>query len=145
MKRRNPESGERAASIFRIYMGGSAVLSWYMAMFEQRSLAHLVASRPEGAALIWLLMIVGVAAVIDALINDLLPQRFHWRVALRQRHFILTVMAFCYVAQLYVAFFYLRSSGLLFHYLWNVVMIMAVAFFDAHQRSKDASCVIVCN
>jgi hypothetical protein len=74
-----------------------------------------------------------------------MPKQFHWRVAVRQRHFILAAMAFCYVAQLYVAFLYLRSSGLLIHYLWNVFAIMAVAFFDAHQRSKDASCEIVCN
>ncbi|MES2787664.1 MAG: hypothetical protein V4684_19515 [Pseudomonadota bacterium] len=116
-----------------------------MALYEPRSLMHLVASSTEGTVLIWLAMLVGVAAVLDALINDFLPNRCHWRVALRQRHFILTAMAFCYVAQLYVAFLYLRSSGLLIHYLWNVAAIMAVAFFDAHQRSKDASCVMFCN
>lgn len=126
-------------------MGGNGIVSCYIAMTDARSLMHLVAARVEGAALIWLLAIVGLAAVIDGVINDLLPARYHWRIALRQRHFILALMAFCYVAQLYVAFFNLRSTGLLMYYLWNAIIIMAVAFFDAHQRSKDASCVIVCN
>ncbi|MCC6071469.1 hypothetical protein ACFSQU_18170 [Massilia sp. GCM10020059] len=132
-------------AIFRLHMGGSALLSWYVAMADSRSLMHLVAETREGAALLWLLMLVGVAALFDSVINDLLPARFHWRVALRQRHFILAALAFCYVAQLYVAFFNLRSTGLLLYYLWNAVTIMAVAFFDAHQRSKDATCSIVCS
>lgn len=127
-------------------MGGAAIANWHMATYEPRSLMRLVSASAEGAMLIWLLAIVGLAALLDAVINDFLPPRFRWRVALRQRHFILAAMAFCYVAQLYVAFIYMRSSaGLLLQYLWNVAAIMAVAFFDAHQRSKDASCVIVCN
>jgi hypothetical protein len=138
-------SGACARSVFRIYMGGNAIVTWFIAMTDPRSLMHSVASTGEGAALVWLLMLVGVAAVLDALINDLLPERFRWRVALRQRHFILAAMAFCYVAQLYVAFFNFRSTGLLLYYLWNASMIMLAAFLDAHQRSKDASCVIVCN
>lgn len=137
--------GDRAGSIFRMYMGGNAIVSGYMALCEARSLMHLVASTVEGTVLIVMLTLAGLAALVDAVINDFLPDRFHWRVALRQRHFILMGLAFCYVAQLYVAFLYLRSAGLLIGYLWNVVAIMAVAFFDAHQRSKDAACVIVCS
>lgn len=138
-------AGPGAGSVFRMYMGGNAIVTWFIAMTDPRSLMHSVAATAEGAALIWLLMMVGAAAILDAVINDLLPQRFRWRVALRQRHFILAAMAFCYVAQLYVAFFNLRSTGLLLYYLWNAGMIMLAAFLDAHQRSKDASCVIVCN
>lgn len=139
------QGGDRAGSIFRVYVGGNAIVSGYLALVEPRSLMYLVAETPQGLALIFVLAIVGAAALVDALINDFLPARFNWRVAVRQRHFILAAMAFCYLAQLYVAFLNLRSSGLLIQYLWNVVAIMAVAFFDAHQRSKDASCVIVCN
>ena len=125
-------------------MGGSAIITWYMAMFEPRSMARLVASTFEGALLFWMLLAIGCAALLDALINDFLPERYRWQVAVRQRHFILAAMAFCYIAMLYVAFIYLRSSSLLIQFLWNVATIMAVAFFDAHQRSKDASCVITC-
>lgn len=132
-------------AIFRVHIGGSAVVSWYVAMSDPRSLMHLVAETREGAVLLWLLMLMGMAALLDSVINDLLPARFQWRPALRQRHFILAALAFCYVAQLYVAFYHLRSTGLLLYYLWNAVTIMAVAFFDAHQRSKDATCSIVCS
>lgn len=145
MRPRSYSAGPRAGSVFRIYMGGNAIVTWFIAMTDPRSLMYAAASTGEGAVLVWLLMLVGAAAVIDAVVNDLLPRRFHWRVALRQRHFILAAMAFCYVAQLYVAFFNFRSTGLLLYYLWNATMIMLAAFLDAHQRSKDAACVIVCN
>ena len=138
-------SGHGSGTAFRIYMGGNAIVTWYIAMTDARSLMHVVASSGEGAALVWLLMILGACAVVDAVVNDVAPARFHWRIALRQRHFILTAMAFCYVAQLYVAFYSFRSTALLFYYLWNAGMIMLAAFLDAHQRSKDASCAIVCN
>jgi hypothetical protein len=145
VNRRQRTGGDRAGSLFRAYMGGNAIVNGYMAISEPRSLMYLVGATEEGGVLILLLSIVGLAALLDAVINDFLPKRFHWRIAVRQRHFILAAMAFCYVAQLYVALLYLRSTGLLIHYLWNVFAIMAVAFFDAHQRSKDATCVILCN
>lgn len=135
---------QRATSLFRIYLGGAAVATWLIAMTDTRSLLHVVGSTSEGAALAWLTMLVGLAALLDGVVNDILPARFCWRAAVRQRHFILATMAFCYVAQLYVAFFNLRSTGLLIYYLWNAGAIMALAFFDAHQRSKEALCVIIC-
>jgi hypothetical protein len=77
-------------------------------------------------------------------VTYLAPERFHWRRARRERHFILTALAFCYVAQLYLAFYNFRSTGLLLYYLWNASMIMFVAFLDAHQRAKEGACAIPC-
>lgn len=134
-----------AGSVFRLYMGGSAFVTWFLALNEPRSMMSLAARTGAGHMLIWMLMIVGAFAVIDAIINDFLPQRFHWRAAVRQRHFILSAMAFCYVAQLYVEFSSLRSTGLLLYYLWNAAAITLISFVDAHQRSKDATCVITCS
>lgn len=131
--------GQCAGFVFRVYMGGSAIVTWYTSMSAARSPIRTAAASSDGAALIWLLLIVGAAAIFDAVINDLLPRRFHCRVMLRQRHFILASMAFCYVAQMYVAFYHLRSTGLLIHHLWSASMIMLAAFFDAHQRSKAST------
>ncbi|MES2262078.1 MAG: hypothetical protein V4724_26455 [Pseudomonadota bacterium] len=142
---RRVSAGDRASAVFRICIGGNAMLAWYAAIAESRSLMHLVAVTGQGVVLNWLLMLAGAAAILDAVINDVLPARFHWRVALRQRHFILFAMAFCYAAQLYVAFFSIRSTGLLLYYLWTAGMIMLAAFIDAHQRAKDATCAITCN
>lgn len=145
LHRRRPDGGERAGSIFRVYMGGNALVSGYMSLCEPRSLVYLVASTTGGSLLIAFLALAGAAAIFDAVINDFMPARFHWRTALRLRHWILAVLAFGYGAQLHVAFFDLGSPALLVQYIWNVFVIMALAYFDAHQRSKDASCVMSCN
>ena len=136
---------DRAGSVFRMYVGGNAIVTWYVAMTDPRSLMHLVASTRDGAVLIWMLMVVGAAALLDAVVNDFLSDRFHWRIGRRQRHYILAALAFCYIAQLYVEFFNLRSGGLLAYYLWNAATIMFIAFIDAHQRNKDNQCSTVCN
>lgn len=136
--------GDRAGSVFRLYMGGNALVSWFVAMTEPRSMIRLAASSSEGTILSWALMLIGLAVVFDVLINDFLPDRFHWKTALRQRHILLAAMAFCYVAQLYVGFYSLHSPGLLLYYMWNACTIMFISFVDAHQRSKDATCVISC-
>lgn len=145
VRRNLPVVKDISGSIFRAYIGGNAIVTWYVAMTDPRSLMHLLAMTGEGAVLIWLLMFIGIVLLLDVVINDFLPHRFHWRPALRQRHFILFAMAFCYVAQLYVAVARLYTAGLLLYYLWNAVAIMFIAFIDANQRSKDATCVIVCN
>lgn len=143
-ERRAPDRRRRAAahvgSAFRFYVGGNAVVSWYVAMTDPRALMHLVASTVDGAVLVWAVMPIGVWALFDAIINDVLPERFHWRVALRQRHYILVALAFCYMAQLYIAFYTTRPASLLIYYTWNAAAIMFVAFIDAHQRAKDIAC-----
>lgn len=136
---------DHASTVFRIYVGGNAMVTWYVAMTDPRSLMHMVASTRNGAILIWLLMGVGLAALLDAVINDVLPTRFHWRPGRRQRHYILAALAFCYIAQLYVEFFNMRSGGLLAYYLWNAATIMTIAFIDAHQRNQDAQCSTIYN
>lgn len=136
---------QRSGSIFRIYMGGAACISWYTAIADPSSLMHSVAATVDGASAIWALMILGACAVVDAVVNDILPERWHWRVALRQRHYILVLMAFCYLAQIYTAFQTGRHISLAYSYLWNASMIMLAAFIDAHQRLKDAKCQIANN
>lgn len=141
-ERRRGRVAAHAGSAFRLFVGGNAIVSWYTAMTDPRALMHLVAATTEGRALIWVLMLIGAWAMVDAVINDVLPERFHWRVALRQRHFILAGMAFCYMAQLYIAFATSWPASLLIYYTWNAGAIMIVAFIDALQRAKDHACKI---
>lgn len=135
--------GDRAGSVFRLYMGGSAIVTWFLAG-EPKTMLSLASLAAPGTLLIWCLMFIGMAAMVDAVVNDFMPERFHWKSAVKQRHFILSGMAFCYVAQLYVAFSTVHSTGMLLYYLWNASAIMFISFVDAHQRSKDATCVITC-
>lgn len=145
MDRRHFPSSMHAGSLFRIFTGGIALLAWFMAVYEPRSLSSELATVVDGFVLTVLLGVLGAMSIIDAVVNDIMPKKYHWRVALRQRHFILVAMAFCYSAQLYVAFYHLRSTGLLLYCLWNAFCLVAVAFVDAVQRSKDTRCALLTN
>lgn len=154
-RRRNPPKSssadrrtlylQRSGSIFRIYMGGAAIVSWYIAMTDPSALMHSAASTVDGASAVWALMVLGGCALVDAVVNDILPERWHWRVAVRQRHYILVGMAFCYLAQIYTAFELGRHISLAYSYVWNASLLMLAAFIDAHQRLKDAKCQIANN
>lgn len=126
-------------------MGSAAIVSWHIAMTDPTALIHSVASTSDGANAIWVLMLLGGCVPVDAIVNDMLPERFHWRVAVRQRHYILVGMAFCNLAQIYTAFEIDRNISLADSYLWNASALMAAAFIDAHQRLKDAKCQIANN
>lgn len=145
MKDRREVYLKRSGSVFRIYIGGAAMVSWYTAMFDPSALMHSVASTVDGAMAIWALMALGACSVVDAVFNDVLPDRYHWRVAMRQRHYILVGMAFCYLAQIYTAFTLGKHISLTYGYLWNASMIMLAAFYDANQRLKDAKCLTANN
>jgi hypothetical protein len=142
MKDRREIYLKRSGSLFRIFMGGAAVISWIIAMTDENALMYSVASTADGASAIWALMILGACLMADAVFNDILPDRWHWRVALRQRHYLLVGMAFCYLAQIYTAFELGRHISLVYDYLWRASIIMLAAFYDAHQRLKDAKCQI---
>lgn len=126
--------------MFRIYIGGLAVIALYMSIEVPGSLSATVASTSDGAALIWLQAVLGTCAIVDAVVNDLLPEQWHWRLALRQRHYIMVGMAFFFLTQIFSAVWQGRLTGLETYYTFNAVMIMAAAFPDAYQRLKESKC-----
>lgn len=130
----------RHGYMFRIYMGGLAIVSWYMSIWVSDSLAYSVASTCDGMVMTWAQAALGAAAIIDAIVNDLMPPQWHWRPALRQRHFIMVGMAFGFLTQIFSAVWQGRPSGLEAYYCLNALMIMIAAFPDAYQRLKDAKC-----
>jgi hypothetical protein len=131
---------QRDGSMFRIYIGGLAIIALYMSIEVPDSLSYSVASTSDGAMLIWAQAILGACAIVDAIVNDLLPARWHWRLALRQRHYIMVGMAFCFLTQIFSAIWQSRITGLEAYYIWNASMIMLAAFPDAYQRLKEAKC-----
>lgn len=130
----------RDGSMFRIYIGGLAIIALYTSIWVPDSLSARVASTTDGATLIWAQSLLGAFAIIDAVVNDLLPPHWHWHLAMRQRHYLMVGMAFCFLAQIFTAVWQDRLTGIEAYYTLNAVMIMLAAFPDAHQRLKDAKC-----
>lgn len=137
--------GNLGSAIFRISMGGSAILNWYNSLFENRSMMYQAGLYPDRAELITLMMLLGVVMILEVCINDFLPRRLQWEWLLKQRHLLLLAMAFCAMAQLYIAYTENHPVGLALYYTWNAGSLIAYAFADSIQRSKDTKCVIACN
>lgn len=116
-------------SFFRVVASVIAIFTW--GLFEIGGMRM-----PFTPSLVTALLVVGLVGLFDVLINDVLPARFHWRTVERNRHYVLAAMAFCYMAQLFVAFSAVRESGLFYYYLLNAFALMAVATVDATQRSR---------
>lgn len=136
----NRRLSDRALALLRFFMGGNAVIAWHNAISDPGSRMYKVALDADGAALVWLMAGFGLIVCLDVLINDILPDRFHWRPALKNRHFVLCALAFCYVAQLYVGVMGRQVVSLLIYYLWNAGMIMLATFLDAKLRSRNPPC-----
>lgn len=126
-----------AAVLYRLTMCSLAAVLWLIAEFDSRSLMAQFAQHDYGALLAAATGILGIIGMFDVLINDVLNERFHWRPAYRHRHLILVGLAFCYIAQVYIASSFFKSIGLNLFASWNAVSLLSLAFIDATQRSKE--------
>lgn len=143
MKRR---ISDRALPLLRLYMGGNAIVAWHNATTNPSALLYRVAfGSSDGQTLVWFMGFFGLALIADLFINDILPEKYHWKGALKYRHFLLLALAFCYIAQLFVGSMGGQVLHLLIYNLWNAGMIMMAAFLDAKSRSRNSLCVVTCS
>lgn len=133
-------------ALCRLYAGGDAIVSWYNSLQDPSSHLYQVAMTRDGSILLWVMGIAGAAVVLDVLLNDWTPERITWgrlsyrlawRRAFRYRHLIFVLLAFCYAAQPYVAEKGGYGVSLLVFFYWNSFQNIAIAFFDARQRSRS--------
>lgn len=133
------------SALFRVYVCGIAIMTWYIGLREPRSLYALIALTDEGYVLLWATLVCATVGLFDVFINDTtaLPVRIEWLRT--HRHFGFSSLAFCYVAELFIAVLKLASPGLAVFCLWNALLVVTFSLIDAHQRSKEATCLQACN
>ena len=133
-------------ALCRLYAGGDAIVSWYNSINDPHSALFRVGMTKDGSVLLWIMAIVGGAIILDVLLNDWTPKAMRlgplvyplrWRRAFRQRHLLFVALAFCYAAQPYVAEKGGYGVSLLIFFYWNSFQNIAIAFFDARQRSRS--------
>lgn len=137
---------DHAMALLRFYAGGDAIVSWYNSFSDPGARLFRIAQTSDGGVLIWTMGIVGIAVVIDVLINDWTPQcirlgkwrmNIRWRKAFEHRHLLFVALAFCYAAQPYVAKQGGYGVSLLLYFYWQAGQCITLAFFDAKQRSRS--------
>ncbi|HEY0662785.1 MAG TPA: hypothetical protein VGD21_15860 [Lysobacter sp.] len=134
-----------ASSVFRVYVCGLAVVMWFLGFTEPRSMFALVARIEEGATILWLMLLFGSVGLFDVLANDVLRGAMRCHSTRQNRHFGFSALAFCYTVLVLIAYLQVKSPGLAAYALWNAILVIAFALIDAHQRSKDLTCLQMCN
>jgi hypothetical protein len=116
-----------------------AVVLWITAEIEPRSMTAQFAVSGAGGFMCALTGLLGLIGMVDVLINDFLPDRYQWRTARKNRHFVLVAIAFCYIASLYVSLETVKSTALSLFYTWNAISLLSLAFVDAYTRNKESA------
>ncbi len=134
-----------ASAVFRIYACGLGVMTWAVAFNEDRSLAFLIARSGEGAFVANMMLVCGLIGLVDVVLNDLLLFPFRLECTRTHRHFGFSALAFCYVCEAFLAALTVRSFWMAAFNLWNALSVVAFSLIDAHQRSKESTCLRACN
>lgn len=134
-----------AMALLRFYAGGNAILAWYQSFSDPGATMFRIAQYQDNAVMIWVMGLIGVALVLDVIINDITPSRIRigarsitlqWSKALEHRHLLFVIIAVSYAAHPYVSNAAGRSvEGAAFFY-WNAFQTILLAFFDVKLRAR---------
>ena len=100
----NPTKPHPRYWITRLYVALSTLVSAVIIVFEDEALVHKIVwhSGPTGMWCVVALALVALVAAADVVVNDLLPDRFVFEVAKRNRHLVymalsMGLMSLCFV------------------------------------------------
>jgi hypothetical protein len=132
-------------ALLRFYAGGDAILAWYQSFSDPGARMFRIAQYQDNAVMIWLLGIIGVALVLDVIINDLTPETItvgkwgftlRWQKAFEHRHLLFVMIAVSYAAHPFLSNAAGRVvEGAAFLY-WNALQAIILAFFDVKLRTR---------
>ena len=124
----------------RLYVALSTLTSILVSWFEPTTLTHRLISQSgeQGWAMVGLLAIVCLLAILDVVVNDLLPTRFAFAAAKRYRHLIYIALSMGIVCMSYV--FIVGEGGwfrpLVLPFWVDASFAAFVAFLDLFQRHR---------
>lgn len=132
---------DHAPALLRFYIGGNAVIAWYNAIGDSRSLLGESASRIDGGtAILWVMALLGLCIMADVAINDIMSAKYKWKHALKQRHILLSSLFFCYIAHPFISSMSNRAYPLTLYCIWHASIIVLATFIDAKKRQRELEC-----
>lgn len=124
----------------RLYMGLDIMATCFVAWLSPASLnrsAFVDLSGISGWVSLALLAGLATTALLDTVINDLMPERFHMHWARQRRWTIYIAIALLMAAFIYVNVHNPVLTALLFRYVLDVAMGVTLALFDLMERAED--------
>jgi hypothetical protein len=125
------------AVLLRVFILVQAGLFSYTAFEHPEALVYRVAHMDRFTlATMAGLAIFAVLGVVDLIVNDLMPERFVIKRALRDRHLVNMAMALCFAVQLWTCVRYQLPDAVLPFYVVFILFIPLSAFADVRKRYK---------
>lgn len=120
----------------RLLVAGNAILACLLILQEPSSLLHQTVDRAglTGHIAVSALVALGFVAVIDVIVNDLLPPNFELRCALRYRHTVYMLIALGCLSLMFVIVKEHGPSTSLVHYGMVALASMLLAVYDLRDR-----------
>lgn len=127
--------------ITRMYVAASVLASVAVIWWEPHTLTHRLISQ-SGAAGWWLVALLAVVAgagIVDVIVNDILPDRFHLLCIKQRRHLLYIGLA---MGEASLCFVFAMGEGgwwraLLLPFLLDAAVAALVAFLDLFQRHRQ--------
>jgi len=127
--------------LLRTYTMVASALYAVAALTQPETLLYQVAHASSFATYaMWALGVLTVLGAVDLVVNDLMPDRFVIRPALRDRHLVTMAIAGCFASQAWTCVHYGLPLSPIPFYLQYIVLVPASAFVDVHKRYKNKAC-----
>jgi hypothetical protein len=123
-------------TILRALFSCIALQTWFAGLYEPRSM-HFLVTRDAGDFGYWVVGFMGtlgIALLLDTVVNDMLPKRLRLPYLLDNRPYVLMAMAILQAAELYVAAHIMGSWSLAFYCLTLSFFMTVTAFRDVQLR-----------
>lgn len=124
----------------RIYLSLDVLTTVFITLFSAFSLNRIAftsLSGDFGFVGVGLLAVFGVLGLLDAIINDVLPDRYHIHWARHNRWWIFMGMALVFVTFIYVNATNHLLTALLVRYLLSASGAICLAAFDLMERGEE--------
>lgn len=116
--------------LFLFFLSGNSALLAYV---PESVLGFLYKDTPQVAVIV---LCVAVLGVLDTIVNDLMPDRFHFRFGCSVRHIALMLCAAYFALCTYLTVMSTLSWPVIFYFVAPAITIAVHTFFDLRRRFK---------
>ena len=126
-------------TILRGFFSLLTVHTWFCGMFDPRSLHYLVTYKAQGIGLVVISLfgLLGLLALVDTVVNDVMSKKYFLKPLLGRRHLIFMAIALLNATELFVSVQYVFSWGLAMYCLLVCSFVVLTAFRDIRHRYPD--------
>lgn len=123
----------------RLFLAGSVVISGLISLFSTRSINHqlLAESGWMGFAGSWCMVVIAAIIVLDVIVNDIMPARFHLVSTKRHRAMLFMGLALGEASLLFISVKGGDVDPLHLRYLWQIVGSVFLAWLDMFARCRQ--------